>query len=121
MRYIVILLISIFAISCGESDSPETQQNQTTLEEQQNVETEASASDTTESYTVKGQVKSLPPGGKFIIVHHEEIPGFMNAMEMPFNLEKPELVENVEPRDSVNFTFEVTSGKMTITELDVIE
>ena len=119
MRYLLILFISIFAFACSQTESPDEQQTEVVETEQQNEQKEPTQEQ--EVYTVNGKVKSLPPGGKFIIIRHEEIPGFMNAMEMPFNLKNPELAENVEPKDSVNFTFEVTSGKMTITELNVLE
>jgi len=114
-RYIPILFIAtIFFISCSSQDDSDTHS-------ETQKETPVEHTDSVEVYTVKGTIKSLPPNGKFIIIHHEKIPGFMNAMEMPFHVESPDLVKDVSPGDSISFTFEATNGRMTVTEINQTE
>jgi protein SCO1 len=40
------------------------------------------------SYSIRGKIVSIDRQGKKVIVDHEEIPGFMSAMVMPFTLEE---------------------------------
>jgi len=108
---IILLGLTLFTFSCSKSEKSEQTENNTT---QTDVAADTAA---VSIYTVKGVVSSLPPGGKFIIINHEKIPGFMNAMKMPFYLESPDVAKNISPKDSIKFTFEAKSGKMTITDI----
>jgi len=48
-----------------------------------------------ESYVVEGIVVEVHP--KSVVIDHREIPGFMGAMTMPFQVSDPALVEGLEP------------------------
>lgn len=115
-KLIILLLgISLLSLSCSKSEKNEPTENNT-------AQTDVAA-DTAEVsiYTVNGVVTSLPPGGKFIIIKHDEIPGFMNAMKMPFYLENPDIAKSISPNDSINFTFKAKSGKMIVTDITKLE
>lgn len=112
---IILLASSVIHLSCTKSEKPEPTENNTT---QSDVATDTAA---TSIYTVNGVVASLPPGGKFIIIDHEEIAGLMNAMQMPFYLENPGVAEGIQPEDSIKFTFKTNNGKMIVTNIEKLE
>ena len=43
---------------------------------------------------------------------HEEIPGFMPAMTMDFEVKDPVILATIRPDSEVNFTLEVTPDSM---------
>ena len=40
----------------------------------------------TQSFSVTGVVKELKPNGNMVVIQHEEIPNYMRAMTMPFEV-----------------------------------
>ena len=69
------------------------------------------------TYDGVGVVKLVTPGVERIIVDHEEIPGFMRAMTMPFLVEDLSLLEGIEPGDSVSFHLERKGQYYKITRM----
>lgn len=57
------------------------------------------------TYTVNGVVKSIDAADKSILIKHEDIPGFMPAMTMLFELKDAEQVKGIAAGDKVTFTF----------------
>jgi len=51
-------------------------------------------------YSLKGQVLDISTSGE-IIVKHEDIPGFMPAMTMPYKVRDPGVLQEVEPGDLI--------------------
>ena len=70
------------------------------------------------SYYVEGTVVELMPDGR-IMVEHEEIEGFMDAMTMPFQVKSPTLLEGVKPGDRIFALLVVGEGKAELTSLRV--
>ena len=60
-------------------------------------------------YDVRGQIVEISPDRGQIIVAHEEIPGYMMAMTMPFNLKAP-LEAEFEAGQSVAFRYVVAES-----------
>ncbi len=54
-----------------------------------------------------------------LIVNHEEIKGFMAAMEMSYSVAPPTLLNSLNPGDKIGFT--IDAGKSAIVAIDVIE
>jgi protein SCO1/2 len=52
-------------------------------------------------YALRGQVMDKNSATSEITVNHEEIPGFMPAMTMPYKVKDPAVVEEVEPGDKI--------------------
>ena len=63
-------------------------------------------------------VGTIPRSGR-LVVSHEDIPGFMAAMEMSFAVNPPSLLNGLNPGDKINFTFD--EAKTAITTIQVIE
>lgn len=59
-------------------------------------------------YEIRGQVLAVSPPRREIVVRHEDIPGFMPAMTMPFAVKDEGLLEGRTPGDLVLGTLVVT-------------
>jgi protein SCO1/2 len=60
-------------------------------------------------YELRGQVISVRPDRREIVIRHEEIRGFMPAMTMPFSVKEARLLEGRVPGDRVEATLVVTN------------
>jgi len=58
------------------------------------------------AYPVTGTVVEVR-GDNVVVIDHDPISGFMEAMVMPFNVDDPSLLEGVDPGDQVRGTFVV--------------
>src|SRR5712691_2632684 len=59
-------------------------------------------------FEVKGVVIAVKPREKSIEIKHEEIPGYMPAMTMPFDVRNTNELAGLQPGDSVSFRMLVT-------------
>ena len=62
-------------------------------------------------YLVRGEVKGLVPEENTVIVHHEEIPGYMAEMTMPLDVKNAAELEGLQTNDLITF-------RMIVTETD---
>jgi len=70
-------------------------------------------------FTVRGVVQELPANDpNKIIIDHEEMPGYMAAMIMPFRAKDPAELEGLSPGDVVTFTYHVAELESWITDVD---
>lgn len=65
----------------------------------------------TQVFQVDGVVREIKAQGRTAIIRHEEIPGYMAAMTMPFTVKDPKEGAALKPGDRVTF-------RMTVTETD---
>jgi protein SCO1/2 len=69
-------------------------------------------------YEIKGKVTAVEAEKKKVTLDHEDIPGFMNAMTMPFDVENERLLQGITPGDQVHGKLQVKSGgDYVLTEL----
>jgi protein SCO1 len=59
-------------------------------------------------FTVKGVIKELEPDGKTAVIRHEAIPGYMQAMTMPFEVRDTNLLRGLQAGDTISFELAVT-------------
>src|SRR6266481_5190776 len=59
-------------------------------------------------FEVKGVVIAVKPREKSIEIKHEEIPGYMPAMTMPFEVRNTNELAGLQPGDAVSFRMIVT-------------
>jgi len=69
------------------------------------------------TYDVKGKVVAVDVEKKEVTLDHEEIPGLMKAMKMPFAVESAKVLEGIKTGDQVHGRLKVKDGKNTIIEL----
>lgn len=103
----VLLLISL--ISCSKA-APETL----------NEVISENAPSGPQLFYVDGLVKSIPPNKKQIIVDHGEVPGFMMAMRMPFNVSDTMMLEGIKPSDSVSLDISFDGKEIVLKEINPI-
>jgi Cu/Ag efflux protein CusF len=70
-----------------------------------------------ETYSLKGKVVALDRDRKTIEIDHEEIPGYMRAMKMPFGVDDLKALDGLASGDVVEGKFKVVAGKRTLIEL----
>ncbi len=61
-------------------------------------------------YDARGVIKAFAEGKKSVNIAHEEIPGFMKAMTMPFDVSSPAVLDGLKEGDAVEFSFTEESG-----------
>ncbi len=63
-----------------------------------------------------GVVRQLPGNGR-VVVDHEEIPGFMRAMTMTFEVADASLLQDLTPGQEVELDIEFTDGSFRLTQI----
>src|SRR5688572_734639 len=61
------------------------------------------------TFSVLGVVQEIKPDGQAAVIRHEAIPGYMEAMTMPFDVKATNELANVRPGDEIEFRLVVTS------------
>lgn len=69
-------------------------------------------------FEVKGHIRSLETDGKTVHIAHEDIPGFMPAMEMPFTVKDPSVLRGIVSGDAVKFQIIVTKDDSWISRIE---
>ncbi len=68
-------------------------------------------------FYVKGVVRELNPDGNSVRIRHEAIPGYMEAMTMPFQVRDEQELAGLEPGQTVLFRLVVTEDDSWIDEV----
>jgi len=63
-----------------------------------------------ETYRGKGVIKTFGEGRASVKIAHEDIPGYMKAMTMPFGVTSPTLLDGLREGDAVDFSFVEGAG-----------
>lgn len=69
------------------------------------------------TYDIKAKVVSLDTAKKTITLDHEDIPGLMKAMTMPYDVENAKVLEGFKAGDQVHGKLKANDGKYIILEL----
>jgi len=64
-------------------------------------EVQSSATPAFKSYHLRGKVVSTNPASGEVTLNHETIPGFMDAMTMPYKLKDPGIIGELHPGDTI--------------------
>lgn len=80
----------------------------------------AAAGCASSSHQARGLVLQVDPAESFVTVSHDEIPGFMHAMVMPFIAARAEELTDVHPGDRIGFRIRVRDGHTTIDRVRVL-
>jgi protein SCO1/2 len=74
----------------------------------------------TKKYHVRGIVVSSDAKTGSVTLDTEAIPGYMEAMTMPYTLAQPEAATELHPGDTITATLSVTANADTLDEIDII-
>ena len=75
----------------------------------------------TERHELQGKVVSIDKAGKSVTVDHQEIPGFMGAMTMPYPVKDERLLDNLSPGDQVDAQVVADSASMWLENIVVVQ
>lgn len=64
-----------------------------------------------------GTVVAINPARPSVEINHQEIKGFMPAMQMEFSVKDKSALDSIKPGDQVNFTVEINSGIEVVTAI----
>jgi Cu/Ag efflux protein CusF len=70
------------------------------------------------TWTVRGIVRSVVPQLGAIFLTHEAMPGLMEAMTMPFEVETPTLLNGLAPGDPVRFTVRKDAERLILISIE---
>ncbi len=71
-------------------------------------------------YRVRGVVRKIVDGGAMAVIDHEEIPGYMAAMSMPFHPREPALFASLEPGQRIEFDYHVADTSSWVENITVL-
>jgi len=100
---ILTFSIAVFSFACSNQENLESVQPN-------NIQT----------YKSVGVIKSVDTDAGKITIDHEEIAGYMTAMEMTEAVSDAKMLETVKIGDKVEFDLERTGSKLVITKLNKI-
>jgi protein SCO1/2 len=72
------------------------------------------------TFTLQGQVISLDPARKIVVVKHEDIKGFMPAMTMPYEVQDARSLDSLAPGDLINATLVVFTNGAHLTKVNKV-
>jgi len=79
--------------------------------------TSANSAADKKTYNSTGVIKAFDPGALLVIIDHEDIPGFMSAMEMSFPVANAAVLNGIAAGDKVTFALENTGGKVSVVSM----
>src|SRR5687768_8155327 len=94
----LLALFALLAASCAQRQPAESQ---------------------TRSFNTRGVVKEVRPTS--LVIDHEAIPDYMDAMTMPFNVKDKSSVAAVKPGDRISFRLVVTESESWIDQIVRLE
>jgi Cu(I)/Ag(I) efflux system membrane fusion protein len=71
-----------------------------------------------ETHSTTGVVVEVRPN--VLVIQHQDFPGFMKGMTMPFELADPDLAKGIKPGDKVSFTLTKTEQGYPLTAIQKI-
>ncbi len=109
LKFLAILIFSIgiFAFACQTKNEI-------------NKTVSLSQSEEKQIYRAIGVVKSTDINAGKITIDHEDIPGYMAAMQMNEAVSDAKMLETIKPGDKVEFEIERSGAKIVITKLTKI-
>jgi Cu/Ag efflux protein CusF len=82
--------------------------------------TESNASPLNESASTLGTIKEIRKNGAVLVIAHEDIPGVMPAMTMPFQVDEKVRRGDLKAGDRVRFAVDERDGLYVIVRLERI-
>lgn len=69
-----------------------------------------SATNSLQTYPAQGVIRKLKPESRTVIIHHDEITNYMDAMTMPFRVRDTNELATLKPGDMIAFRLNVTEN-----------
>ncbi len=78
------------------------------------------AESATTVYRVRGLVRKVADDDSMAVIDHEEIPGYMEAMSMPFYPREPSVFADLEAGQNVEFDYHVEGDQAWVENVSVL-
>ncbi|WP_457651180.1 copper-binding protein [Rhodocaloribacter sp.] len=103
--------------------APVDHNGETALDHEAMEEGDGTAREEAEVQTFEGTgvVKNITPSKSHIIIEHKTIPGFMNAMTMPFRIEDQTVLEGIARGDSIDFVLTVAGNDVYVSAIEKVD
>jgi len=75
----------------------------------------------TTNYIVRGVLKKVNQSEHQLVIAHEAIPNFMEAMTMPFNIKDDAILTRVAPGEKVTFQLHITEAESWIDHIEKLD
>jgi protein SCO1/2 len=98
MKYFLILICITFSVACNQKSQP-------------TVTVPPQATPQPKRYHLKGKVVSVDQKSKMLNVDGEDIPGFMPAMTMPYEVKPETELDKLKPGDAITADVVVQDDK----------
>ena len=82
------------------------------------VATGCSRSAPTKQYQLTGQILDVKPDSNEVLVKHDDIPGFMPAMTMPYRVQDAKVLAGTQPGDLITATLVVGETEAHLSKID---
>src|SRR5262245_50078430 len=76
---------------------------------------------TSKAYPLAGIVRAIKRDGGQVVIRHEAIPGFMEAMTMPFSVKDRTLLEDLNVGDEVVGSLRVESAGGAVQDYELVD
>jgi Cu/Ag efflux protein CusF len=96
---LITLTVALAVFACGSGEAPPA--------EEAAPASEAESQSEPERYESAGVIEAIDIAGGQVTLAHDDIPGFMNAMAMAFDVNPPSLLEGLTVGMEVEFTLAV--------------
>jgi len=99
MKRLLLALSLVLVSACGGGPAP------------------ANAGASADGRSTTGTISEVRDDGRVLVIAHDEIPGYMRAMTMPFEVEAGARDASLKKGDAITFTFVDRDGTRVITKL----
>jgi protein SCO1 len=104
LAHVVLPLSLVFGMACQSAASGEPELQEASPEARGAEQAEA------ETWSARGVIKRIERDRGTITIHHEDVPGYMPSMTMPFWVESDALFDGLAVDDAVAFRFRRGEG-----------
>lgn len=116
--YTCRIIVSCLCLACAVSQWTGCANKDTSQSTTQEVKKQEAPPKSLKLFTVSGVVKSIDLDLSRARIEHEEIPGYMEAMTMPFYIGNTNEWSNISTNDSIMFLYHVTDDRSWIDNVE---
>lgn len=111
---IVLFALALAVFACANKEAPKEHGKM------ENSNASIKKSNDKQTYKAVGVIKNIDAADGKVTIAHEDIPGYMPAMEMTESVGDKSILSDLSPGDKVDFEIERTGSKVVITKINKI-
>lgn len=112
-----LLLAALLAVAASGCDQSSSETADVATEE---ANASAAADSDATVYRIRGVVRKVADDHTMAVIDHEEIPGYMEAMSMPFYPKEPKVFADLEPGQQIEFDYHVAGDRSWVEDINVV-